>query len=29
MGRLNRIYGVTGGVEPNRTYNGHFGFIMN
>jgi len=29
MGRLNRIYGVTGGVNPNRTYNGHFGFIMN
>ncbi|HEY1542745.1 MAG TPA: type II and III secretion system protein family protein [Xanthobacteraceae bacterium] len=29
MGRLNRIYGVTGGVEPKRTYNGNFGFIMN
>jgi pilus assembly protein CpaC len=29
MGRLNRIYGVTGGVEPKRTYNGHFGFILN
>jgi pilus assembly protein CpaC len=28
MGRLNRIYGVAGGVEPKRTYNGHFGFIM-
>jgi pilus assembly protein CpaC len=28
MGRLNRIYGVTGKVDPNRTYNGHFGFIM-
>ncbi len=29
MGRLNRIYGVNGGVEPRRPYNGHFGFIMN
>jgi pilus assembly protein CpaC len=29
MGRLNRIYGVPGGVDPKRTYNGHFGFIMN
>jgi pilus assembly protein CpaC len=29
MGRLNRIYGVASGVEPKRTYNGHFGFIMN
>ena len=28
MGRLNRIYGITGGVEPKRTYNGNFGFIM-
>jgi len=28
LGRLNRIYGVAGKVDPNRTYNGHFGFIM-
>jgi pilus assembly protein CpaC len=28
LGRLNRIYGVTGRVDPNRTYNGRFGFIM-
>jgi pilus assembly protein CpaC len=28
MGRLNRIYGTTGTPEPNRNYNGHFGFIM-
>ncbi|HUI94585.1 MAG TPA: type II and III secretion system protein family protein [Xanthobacteraceae bacterium] len=28
MGRLNRLYGVAGKVDPNRTYNGHFGFIM-
>jgi pilus assembly protein CpaC len=28
LGRLNRIYGVAGRVDPNRTYNGHFGFIM-
>lgn len=28
MGRINRLYGVAGKVDPNRTYNGHFGFIM-
>jgi pilus assembly protein CpaC len=28
LGRLNRIYGVAGRVDPNRTYNGRFGFIM-
>jgi pilus assembly protein CpaC len=28
LGRLNRIYGITGRVDPNRTYNGRFGFIM-
>jgi len=28
MGRLNRIYGIAGKVDPNRTYNGRFGFIM-
>jgi pilus assembly protein CpaC len=28
LGRLNRIYGVARPVDPNRTYNGHFGFIM-
>ena len=28
MGRLNRLYGVAGRADPNRTYNGRFGFIM-
>jgi pilus assembly protein CpaC len=28
LGRLNRIYGVGNRAEPNRTYNGRFGFIM-
>jgi pilus assembly protein CpaC len=28
LGRLNRIYGVAGRTDPNRTYNGRFGFIM-
>jgi pilus assembly protein CpaC len=28
LGRLNKIYGVGNRVEPNRTYNGRFGFIM-
>jgi len=29
LGRLNRIYGIAGSkVDPNRPYNGHFGFIM-
>ena len=28
LGRLNRIYGTTSRSDPNRTYNGHFGFIM-
>jgi pilus assembly protein CpaC len=28
LGRLNRIYGVAPRVDPSRTYNGHFGFIM-
>ena len=28
LGRLNRIYGVQGRADPNRTYNGRFGFIM-
>jgi pilus assembly protein CpaC len=28
LGRLNRLYGVGGRAEPNRTYNGRFGFIM-
>jgi pilus assembly protein CpaC len=28
LGRLNRIYGIAGRVDPNRTYNGRFGFIM-
>jgi pilus assembly protein CpaC len=28
LGRLNRIYGVAGRADPNRTYNGRFGFIM-
>jgi pilus assembly protein CpaC len=28
LGRLNRIYGVAGRADPNRTYSGNFGFIM-
>jgi pilus assembly protein CpaC len=28
LGRLNRIYGVGNRADPNRTYNGRFGFIM-
>jgi pilus assembly protein CpaC len=28
LGRLNRIYGVRGKVNPDRPYNGRFGFIM-
>jgi pilus assembly protein CpaC len=28
LGRLNRLYGVGGRADPNRTYNGRFGFIM-
>jgi pilus assembly protein CpaC len=28
LGRLNKIYGVNGRADPNRTYNGRFGFIM-
>jgi len=28
LGRLNKIYGVGNRAEPNRTYNGRFGFIM-
>ncbi len=28
LGRLNRIYGVAGRADPNTTYNGRFGFIM-
>lgn len=28
LGRLNRIYGVTGGANPNRTYFGRYGFIL-
>jgi pilus assembly protein CpaC len=28
LGRLNKIYGVGNRVDPNRTYNGRFGFIM-
>jgi pilus assembly protein CpaC len=28
LGRLNRIYGVAGGADPKRTYNGNYGFIL-
>jgi pilus assembly protein CpaC len=28
LGRLNRIYGVTGSVDPRRTYHGNYGFIL-
>jgi pilus assembly protein CpaC len=28
LGRLNRLYGVGGRADPNHTYNGRFGFIM-
>ncbi|MEZ5786372.1 MAG: type II and III secretion system protein family protein [Xanthobacteraceae bacterium] len=28
LGRLNRIYGVTGSADPNRTYFGRYGFIL-
>jgi pilus assembly protein CpaC len=28
LGRLNKLYGVNGRTDPNRPYNGRFGFIM-
>jgi len=28
LGRINRIYGIAGRVEPNRSYNGSVGFIL-
>jgi pilus assembly protein CpaC len=28
LGRLNRIYGTTGKVEPGRSYHGSYGFIL-
>jgi pilus assembly protein CpaC len=28
LGRLNRLYGVAGSVDPRRTYSGNFGFIL-
>jgi len=28
LGRLNRIYGVAGKVDPKRTYSGNYGFIL-
>jgi pilus assembly protein CpaC len=28
LGRLNRLYGIAGRVDPNRGYNGTFGFIL-
>jgi pilus assembly protein CpaC len=28
LGRLNRIYGVTGSVDPRRIYHGNYGFIL-
>ena len=29
LGRLNRIYGIPGRVEPSRVYHGNYGFILN
>jgi pilus assembly protein CpaC len=28
MGRLNKIYGIPGKVDPNRMYYGKYGFIL-
>jgi pilus assembly protein CpaC len=28
LGRLNRLYGIAGKVDPNRTYRGQYGFIL-
>jgi pilus assembly protein CpaC len=28
MGRLNRIYGIPGKVEPKRVWRGNYGFIL-
>ena len=28
LGRLNRIYGIPGSVDPNKLYRGSYGFIM-
>ena len=28
MGRVNRIYGIPGKVDPNRMYYGKYGFIV-
>jgi pilus assembly protein CpaC len=28
LGRLNRLYGIAGRVDPDRSYNGNFGFIL-
>jgi pilus assembly protein CpaC len=28
LGRLNRIYGVTGSVDPKKAYRGNYGFIL-
>ena len=28
LGRLNRLYGIPGSVDPNKLYRGSYGFIM-
>jgi len=28
LGRLNRIYGVPGTIDPRRMYRGNYGFII-
>ena len=28
LGRLNRLYGIAGRIDPDRTYTGNFGFIL-
>ena len=28
LGRLNRIYGIPGKIDPNRMYRGKYGFIL-
>lgn len=28
LGRLNKLYGIAGRVDPNRTYRGQYGFIL-
>ncbi len=28
LGRLNKLYGIAGKVDPNRMYRGQYGFIL-